>query len=203
MAKKDDKGRWIDPIGNPIPVKYVDKTAKLRDQMIERHVRQALLIYDRLYKFKVNVRADLAKYLDWLATSHGEDALNPGGNYILPGFSGDKRLCIKVHKLIDFDERLHLAKQKIDRCLEKWSEGADDNLKAVVYRAFEVNEKGKLDAKSILHLRTVKIKDKEWQSAMELIADAILISGSKTYFHFQQRDKEGAWKTIRLNLASV
>jgi len=204
MATKDDKGRWIDASGNPVPVKYIDPVEKKRDVLVEKQIRQALLMQERLRKFKFSVLADIAKYLDWLAERNGEQSLSPGGNYQLTGFSGSKRVMIKINKVIEFDERLQLAKQKIDDCLERWSQGANDNLKAVVFDAFKVDRKGNVDTKRILGLRKLKIRDKAWIAAMELITEAVTITGTRSYLMFQVKaDKDAEWETLRLDLAGV
>ncbi len=204
MAKKDDKGRWIDAAGNPVPAKYIGKVEKKRDAMVEKLFRQALLTQERLRKLKELANSDIATYLDWLASQHGEESLNPGGNYELDSFSGDKRVKIKVNKMIEFDERLQLAKQKIDRCLLKWSEGGNANLQVVVCDAFKVDQKGNVDTRRILGLRRLKIKDDEWKAAMDLITEAVTITGSRTYLMFQVRKSPTAeWETVRLDLAGV
>jgi len=204
MAIKDDKNRWIDGAGNPVPPKYIDPIDKKRDALVEKQLRQAFLMQERLRKFKQNVQADIEKYLSWLAEKNGEDALSPGGNYMLTGFSGRKRIQIKINKVIEFDERLQLAKQKIDDCLERWSQGANDNLKAVVFDAFKVDRKGNVDTKRILGLRKLKINDRAWKEAMELITQAVTITGTRSYILFQVRENQDSeWDTLRLDLAGV
>ncbi len=204
MADKDKQGRWTDATGNHIPPKYIDPVEKKRDQLVEKEIRQALLIQERLRKFKKGVLADIGKYLDWLASKHGEESLSPGGNYMLTGFSGNKRLQIKVNKVIEFDERLQLAKKKIDACLERWSKGANDNFKVVVFDAFKVDRKGNVDTKRILGLRKLQINDAEWVAAMELITEAVTITGNRSYLIFQLKaDKDAEWETLRLDLAGV
>jgi hypothetical protein len=204
MARKDDLGRWIDAKGDSIPAKYVDPVAKKRDAMVEKLHRQALKAQEHLRKFKQAVSADIGSYLDWLATTAGEEKLNPGGNYSLDSFSGDLRVTIKVNKVVAFDERLQLAKQKIDRCAKAWSVGANENLQVVVSHAFSTDKKGNVDTSRILGLRNWKIKDPEWQAAMDLITEAITITGTREYLLFQTKPAPDAeWKTIRLDLAGV
>jgi hypothetical protein len=123
---------------------------------------------------------------------------------MLTGFSGRKRIQIKINKVIEFDERLQLAKQKIDDCLERWSQGANDNLKAVVFDAFKVDRKGNVDTKRILGLRKLKINDRAWKEAMELITQAVTITGTRSYILFQVRENQDSeWDTLRLDLAGV
>lgn len=204
MAKKDAQGRWIDAKGEAIPVKYVDPVAKKRDAMIEKLHREAVRAQEKLAKFKEMVVIEIGKYLDWLAKENGEESLNPGGNYDLDSFSGDRRVKVKVNKVIVFDERLQLAKQKIDNCATRWSKGANENLLVVVANAFAVDKKGNVDTSRILGLRTWKIRDPEWSAAMDLITEAITITGTREYLMFQVKDtRDAEWRTIRLDLAGV
>jgi len=204
MSAKDKNGNWIDAQGNSIPTKYIDPVDKKRDQLVERGIKQAFLLQTRMTKFKAAILADIDKYLGWLAERNGEEALSPGGNYQLTGFSGTKRIQIKVNKVIEFDERLQLAKKKIDACLERWSQGANDNFKVVVFDAFKVDRKGNVDTKRILGLRKLQIRDKKWNEAMDLITEAITITGNRSYLMFMvKEDKDAEWQTIRLDLAGV
>ena len=204
MADKTENGMWIDAAGTQVPPKYIDPVEKKRDAMVEKNFRQAIQMQQRLRKFKEAVLRDINKYLDWLAEQNGEDALSPGGNYKLRNFSGNRRIQLKISKVIDFDERLQLAKQKIDACLEEWSEGANDKLKLVIFDAFKVDRKGNVDTKRILGLRKLKISDPQWKEAMDLIADAITVSGTRQYLLFETREHINApWISIRLDLAGV
>jgi hypothetical protein len=204
MAIKDSKGRWIDSTGVPIPTKYIDKADKRRDALVEKTYSQALKLQQQLKGFKMIVSKNVQNYLDWLASENGEESLNPGGNYTLKTFAGDKQIMIKINKVIEFDERLQLAKQKIDKCLERWSEGGNDNLKVVVFDAFKVDRKGNVDTRRILSLRRLKIKDKYWLAAMDLISEAVSVTGTRRYLMIQFKENaESEWQTLRLDLAGV
>lgn len=202
MAKKDDKGRWINATGDAIPMKYVPPIDRKRDAMIDRLFKRALDVSERLQGLRSEVDIEVAKFLDEAAKEHNL-VPNEGGNYWFTGFSGDKRVEIKVGKLIDFDERLKWAKQKIDQCIEKWSEGANDKLRLVVFDAFKTDQKGRLDTKRILGLRKLEIKDAVWEEAMALISKALVVTGTKTYVNFYRRGPHGEWIGICLDLARV
>jgi hypothetical protein len=204
MAITDKNGNWIDPVGRPVPKKYVQPILRRRDALVEKLHRLAVMEQERLARFKAQVDKDIDDYLAKLAKEHGEESLNEGGNYILTNFSGNRRVQLKIGKFIEFDERLNVAKQKIDRCLEKWGEGGNENLKVIVYDTFKVDQKGRVDTKSILGLRRHQIKDKDWQDAMELISEAVTVVAKKAYLLFQVRpNQDSEWETIRLDLAGV
>ena len=204
MADKDKAGNWIDPTGHPVPVKYIGKVEKQRDVTVEKIFSAGVKLQKEMSKFKVLALGDVDKYLDWLASENGIEALNKGGNYELANFSANRKVYIKVNKTIELDERLQLAKTLIDECLVSWSKNADQNLKAVVMHAFRVDTKGRVNIRAILSLLKLNIKDAQWAKAMELIKQAITVIGSKQYIFLQMRPNPRAeWQTIRLDLAGV
>lgn len=202
MANRDGKGNWVTADGNTVPPKFVSKSDKARDLMIEKIIARAQVLHQQIAAFDGFVDQEINKFMDGAAKDAGITR-NPGGNQVFTGFSGDKKVEIKVCRFIDFDERLQFAKQKIDNCLGRWSEGGNNNLKAVVGRAFKTNIKGYVDTKLILGLRDLKLEDKEWQEAMELIGKAITITGSKAYKIFSRKDDKGNWRGIPIDISRV
>lgn len=201
MARKNDKGHWINGTGEAIPPKYVAKIDQDRDAMVERLFKAANDVSARLIKLRETVESEVAKFLAKAAAEHNL-VPNKGGNYWFTGFSGDMRVEVKIGKFINFDERLKFAKQKIDNCLERWLEGADDKLKTIVFDAFSTDQKGRIDTKRILGLRKLKFDDREWNEAMDLISKAITITGSKTYVNFYRRTApNGDWQSVCLDMA--
>jgi hypothetical protein len=86
----------------------------------------------------------------------------------------------------------------------RWSEGANDNIRALIDHAFQVNKEGRIDTHRVLGLRRLDIEDADWKRAMDAISDAVRVSGSKTYVRFYQIDAEtGQRAAITLDLANV
>ncbi|WP_337050261.1 DUF3164 family protein, partial [Serratia fonticola] len=73
-----------------------------------------------------------------------------------------------------------MAKDIIDECVMEWSEGANANLRAIIFDAFEVDKAGKLSVSRILSLRRIKIDDPRWLTAMEAISESLQVAVSKT-----------------------
>lgn len=202
MATTDDKGNWIDPTGAPVPKRFVPKVDQARDKMVAKILKAARKLQADLTKFRALVDDETDAFLDGAAKAAKIDR-NAGGNYTFTGFSGTEQVEIKQVAFLSFDERLQLAKQQIDECLERWSVGGDKNLRAVVFDAFKVDKKGNLDHKRILSLRRLKIADKQWQKAMELIGEAVQTDARRAYIQIRERDQGGTWKTVRLDLAAT
>ena len=149
-------------------------------------------------QLKEKIDMDMDRFLESVAAEYGE---NWKGNALLRNFDQSKEVQVKYGQTIGFDERLQIAKQLIDKCIEKWSEGSDMKIRMLVNQAFKVDKKGQLDSKMILSLRQVKINDKDWKQAMELIADSVKIENRRKYFIFKRKDVNGDWQTISLNFS--
>jgi hypothetical protein len=204
MAKKDANGNWLAADGNSVPQRFVPKQDKARDAMVEKIVARARKLNQQIAAFDGWVDQEIGKFMDGAAKEAGITR-NPGGNQIFTSFSGDQRVEVKVCKFIDFDEKLQFAKQKIDNCLSRWSEGAKEKeaLRGVIARAFKQTRKGYLDTKMVLGLRGYQVKDQEWQEAMELISQAVTITGSKAYKMFSRRDEKGNWRGIPIDISRI
>lgn len=122
----------------------------------------------------------------------------------LRSYDGALEMQIAVSKSISFGVELQAAKELVDKCVERWSEGASDNIVALVQHAFQTNKEGRIDTGRVLGLRKLDIDEDDWKAAMDAISDAIRVTGSKTYVRFYQRDPEtGETNPIPLNIAKA
>jgi hypothetical protein len=51
---------------------------------------------------------------------------------------------------IQFTEEIEAAKALINQCIARWSEGANDNIRAIVDRAFSKDTKGQIKTRLCL-----------------------------------------------------
>ncbi len=201
MALKDKKGRWIDSKGDAIPVKYIDPIEKKRDQLVESLILKAQKLNKQIIKFKKDSLAEIEKYIRDTEKKYGIKVQTKEGNKILSSFSNTEKIMVKVNKCMDFDDRLALAKALIDECIKRWSKGSDDKIKLLIEDAFRVDKQGNIDKERILSLRKIKIKSKDWQKAMEIIADSIRVVGKRTYIIFMTKNDKEIWESIALDIA--
>lgn len=203
MAKIIKEGKhvyWVDGNGQKTPQNRVHEEDKARDKAVSRLVNRAKKLQAVVAAEKAAMETELLAYLGEAARREGEDWV---GGAKLYSYSMDQSVTIKVAKRWTFDERLQIAKQKIDKCIENWSKGASSKLMAIVNRAFRVDQAGNVDAKQILMLRTIKMDDALWQEAMDLISDSMKLMGTKAYFYFQEADEDGKHKSIVLDFSAL
>jgi hypothetical protein len=203
MAKIIKEGKhtyWVNGEGLKVPAKLVHEEDKLRDKVVSSLVAKAKQLQIIIKQQKELMEAELLRFLGEAAKREDEEWV---GGTTIADYSGTQQATIKVAKRWTFDERLQIAKTKIDKCIELWSGNANSKLLALVNRAFKVDNKGDVDAKQIMGLRTLKIDDELWMEAMELIADSQKVQGTKTYFYFQEADEAGKMQTIVLDFSAL
>ena len=203
MAKQIKEGKhtyWVDGAGMKVPVKLVHDEDKQRDKVVSGLLQRAKQLALIVKREKELMEAELLAFLGDAAKREGEEWT--GGTAIMD-FSATQQVVIRVAKRWTFDERLQIAKTKIDKCIENWSGNANSKLVALVNRAFKVDQKGDVDAKQIIGLRTLKIDDELWKEAMELIADSQKVQGTKTYFYFQEAGDDDKMQTVTLDFSAM
>ncbi|WP_134984339.1 DUF3164 family protein, partial [Aeromonas hydrophila] len=102
-----------------------------------------------------------------------------------------------------FDERIQAAKALIDQCIERWSDGASSEIRALVDHAFRVSKSGHIDVNQVLSLRQLNIDDPDWLLAMQAAVDAIQVTGTSQYLRLYERDAHGRYIQMSLDLAKV
>ncbi len=199
----DGKNYWKDANGALKPDELVKPIDKERDKLVRSFVALAEEHSMAMKRFKRMVFDDVGAFISLSAEKYGVRIGGAKGNVTLFTYDGSYKMQLAVQEHIRFDERIHAAKALIDECLHDWSEGAKPELKALIDNAFEVDKEGNLSTAKILSLRRVEIADKRWNQAMEAISDSVQVVGSKDYIRFYQRDADGKYQPISLDMASV
>ena len=161
-------------------------------------------LHTELAEFKQVALRQAGDFLDLLAQEYEVSRGGKKGNVTFRSYDGTLEMQVAVGESLSFGPELQNAKALIDSCIERWSEGTNDNIKALVDHAFQVNKTGRIDTQRVLGLRRLNIEDAEWKRAMDAIGDALRVHDSTTYLRFYRRDPEsGARRAIPLDLAAV
>lgn len=203
MAIKEKRGKityWIDGEGASWPLKAVSKKDQKRDALVESLVADAVKLRMIISQMKQSMLAQVREYLDSVADDYGEKWQ---GNARIRNFSHTMEVEINIAKLLTFDETLHVAKVKIDKCITAWAEGSRTEIVALVNQAFQVNQKGQMDVKALLKLPRIQSKNPDWLEAMELIKNSVTVQSTKQYMNFRVKREDGSWETVVLNFSAV
>lgn len=196
------KKYMMDAKGALMPLALVDAAVKLEDEMVRKIIHHAKELSGRVTRFKGHTYDDICSLQALLAQEYGAPAGGKKGNITLGTYDGTQKVQVKVADLIELGPQLQEAKKLVDACLSEWSEGSRDEIIAIVNRAFQVDKAGTVNRSELFMLLRVAIEDERWQRAMDAIRASIRIIGSKTYFHFFERDSsDGEWASITISIA--
>ena len=200
-ASKPVKERTLtDAQGREIPVKVLHTEIVEKDAAVKKAMDCAIKLQERIISDKQKLIQTIEKYLNDAARRNN---LEWKGNALLISFDEKYRVEMRFREKIQFGIELQLAKQKIDECIKAWSADSNDNLKAIINDAFQLDKHGQLARYRIFALRRFKIKDPVWKEAMELIDKAILVTSTKQYISFAVRDEAGNYNRIVLNFSAL
>ena len=184
--------------GHLVPEHQVREHDKLRDQVAGDLAKQAVAISEALGAFK-------AKALGAISAEKYQVKLGgKKGNVSIVTYDGRYKIERAMAERITFTEEILAAKELIDQCIRKWSEGADQHLRILVDRAFRANRQGQIKTGDVLSLLRVEIDDPDWQRAMEALKDSIQVNGTAVYIRVYQRvGNTDRYEPISLDIAKV
>ena len=190
--------------GSLVPMSKVKAQHLLEDEMVRRLAQGAMSLNEALAAFKQAALEQAGSFMDLLAQQYDTRRGGKEGNVTFRTFDGRLEMQVSVAKSLSFGPELQQAKHLIDGCIERWSEGANDNIRVLVNDAFQVNKQGRIDTQRVLGLRRLSIDDADWRRAMDAIADALRVHSTKTYLRFYAVDPgTGAKRAIPLDLAAL
>ncbi|MGL5814935.1 MAG: DUF3164 family protein [Aeromonas sp.] len=194
--RQNAQGHWV-------PENLIAPADKLRDEVVMAIIAAAREQRSLLAAFKIDAMQQIADFVDLSAEQYGVAWGGTKGNVTLLSFDGRYKLIRAVGEHRKFDERIQAAKTLIDQCIARWSDGADAKLRALVDHAFRVSKAGHIDVNQVLSLRQLNIEDADWEQAMQAIADAIQVTGTSQYLRLYERDGQGRYVQMSLDLAKL
>lgn len=179
-----------DGFGRLVPKENVKEIDKLRDDLVREISDRAKQLQADMIKFKQDVYSQVSAFLELSAKEYGRSYGGKKGNVKLSSFDHSRMIQVQISEDLTFDERLDIAKDLIDQCLDRWTIEGKKEIRAIVEEDFAVNRKGRFNVGRILGLRRHAFDDPDWKQAMELISDSLQVTGSKSYFRAYERTGE-------------
>ncbi|CAN5436830.1 DUF3164 family protein [soil metagenome] len=195
-------GYWEDANGALIPVSKIKPIDKDRDAVVTQLCEEAKKQSAALLGFKLNAMQAVQDFIDRSLAEYDVVYGGKKGNVTLVNFVGRYKIVRSMQPTLVFDERLQAAKELIGDCIQGWSKGSNVNLKALINDAFQVDQQGKISTARVLGLRRHDIREEKWLAAMQAIADSTKVASTKQYIRFYERDAEGAYQPILLDVAA-
>lgn len=197
-------GYMQDSRGRLVPEDQVREQDKLRNQVVLDLISQAQEINRALKCFKQTALSDIADVIQIAADRWDVDLGGKKGNISLSSFDGQYRVQRVYAERISFTEELEAAKELFGRCLDRWTEDADTNVRALIDRAFRPNKAGQIRTAELLGLLRLEIDDPEWKQACDALKQSISVDGSTVYIRVYERvGGSDNYRHIPLDLAGV
>ncbi|BAU38288.1 hypothetical protein APT_01206 [Acetobacter pasteurianus NBRC 101655] len=197
-------GFMQDSRGRLVPEANVRPSDKLQDELVRRLHREAEPVRQFMMDFKRLCFAEIHAFLDLVAEQYSTKLGSDKGNVTLTSYDGTLRVTVAVGNVISFGPEIQAAQTLIHSCLNRWSEGANANLKAVVLDAFDVDKQGSMNVGKILALRRLEIDDEEWQRGMQAISDSVRVDVTKDYVRLHRRPSPDAkWELVTFDLSKL
>lgn len=197
-------GFMQDSQGRLIPVDLVKDIDRARDDLVREIVSKAKEVSRQVATFKAGAMADIEAFVDLSGEKYGLQLGGKKGNITLTSYDGRYKIIRAVSEYIVFDERLQVAKQLIDECINEWSNGSRSEIRALVGHAFKTDAEGKVSTARIMGLKRLDIRDEKWQRAMSAIGDSMQVAGSKSYVRIYERvGNSEQYRQIPLDAAAL
>lgn len=197
-------GFVMNAAGHMVPEHQVRPHDKLRDQVAGDLSQEAIELSAALEAFKKKALADIADLIRISAENYGVTLGGEKGNVSIFTYDGQYKIERNYADRITFTDEVLAAKELIDTCIHKWSDGANPHLRVLVDRAFSAGRNGQIKTSDILGLLRLEIDDDDWRAAMVALKDAIQVNGKAVYIRVYKRvGSAGRYEPISLNIAVV
>lgn len=192
--------------GDDVAVDLIPEWDLKRHRVVESIFDKIEKLHDEMERVSAEINAEIDKYLAGVVRKAKAGKEEIRGNLDLSNYSQTKQVKIVVNDFFSFDERLNLAKLKIDSCIKRWSEGENSAnaryMKTIVSEAFNVDKKGAISKTQLFRLLKVNIADREWVDAQKLIRDSMSLVESKKYKNFRVKQPGRKWESLNLNFST-
>lgn len=199
------EGYLKDGKGNLVAIANIKQTDLIKDEFVRKAVKCAEDMQAQLAEFKSALMAEADDFIELLAQEHGVNLGGKKGNVTLRTFDSQLKVTLQTQERIELGPELTLAKQLIDQCLDEWTEGGNQNIKAIVSKTFNTDKQGSLNPQRILALRKLEISDDsgKWTKAMNIIAESVGVVDSCRFIRFYKQDDKGIEQAISLDIAKL
>lgn len=200
----EGKYHMRDAKGALVPLTMVKPQDQLQDEVVRKIMGYAIALSDQVARFKQHTFEDIGGFEALLAQEYDATLGGAKGNKTLMSYDGLFKVTVQVADNIVFGPELQIAKSLVDECLNEWSEGARDEIRAIVTRAFNTDKEGQINRSEIFMLLRLEIEDPRWLRAMKAIRDAMRVVGSKTYVRCYMRTAfDAPWQPVSIDLAKA
>lgn len=202
--QKSNMEFWFDEAGTRIPYNRTTTLERRMETKSGKLLREAKKLNKALTEYKELIRKESIELFEAFMEEK-EVKGERKGNFTWFNFDRSVKIEVNVSERITFDDlTITAAREKLDSFIEANVNGKVDFVKEMVNDAFKTS-RGQLDSKKVMSLMKyrTKIKDELFQTALNLIEQAIRRPDSKIYYRISELDAEGKYQAIELNMSNI
>lgn len=203
-------GRMENGNGDLVLVKNVHDTDLIYDDLVLSIAVIWKSLAGKIERFKGYNFRDVSTVLSLLEEKF--DVKRGGGEGNMTFFTFDRKfkLQIAIQKKIDFGPELQMAEKKLLEALDTMAanltngnESADAaDMRTIVTSSFKLVD-GKIRVSEVLRLRNNKINSALWNEGIDIIDEAIIVVAKKKQIRLYERNDQGAYVAIPLDIAAI
>lgn len=204
MSKK-----WIDHDGLEIPSRLITSLDKLKERKSNQLLKRAKKIAKDLQEYKELYEEVSKEILEKSANERGLSLAKHKGNFTWYNFDKSVRHETDMQSRIVFDDLLiHSAEEKILEYLRLGLNGASNPLvREMSLEAFK-RRNGQIDPKECIKLLSYKSKipkkgNELFHDGLEDLQNGMTRVYTKLYHRIAERQPNGEYETIQLNLSAI
>lgn len=198
------QGYLRNAVGHLVPKELISEIDLTRDELVREIISRAEKTQKDMQDFKMKSLADLMAFVELSAEKYHVKMGGLKGNISFVSFDGQYKIQIAVAERVVFDERIHAAKEIIDQCIHRWTEGTGAEIRALVEHAFQTDKEGNISLSRILGLTQLKIEDELWKKGIDALRDSMQVAGTNTYMRLYKRTgPNGKYEQISLDMAAI
>ncbi len=197
------EGYLKNSLGHLVPLPLVSEIDKLRNELVMEIIAKVADLRELLAGFKADTFGEIQAFAELSAEKYDVKLGGIKGNITLCSFDGRYQIKVSQAEIKIFDERLQAAKKLVDDCIRRWAEGSRVEIIALVEHAFQTDQEGKISLGRIYTLLQYDIQDAQWQLAMQALRDSMQVVGTKAYLRIYERNAEGKFDQLALDIAGV
>ena len=195
---------WKDETGMEIPYNRITPLERMKEKSAQNILVSAVKLNKNLTEFKAMIWKLCDDVFTQAMSQNGTQKATKG-NFTWYNFDRSIKIEVSISDRIQFDDlNIKSAKALFDEFLNDSIDPKIEFVKELVNDAFSTSHNN-LDPKKVMSLLKYrsKISDPRYQEAIRLIEEGIRRPDSKVYFRIWQKDGEGKYENIDLNLSSI
>lgn len=176
---------------------------KVKYDIVNNALMEGRIIEVALNTFHGKTKADLETFRDMMK-EYGELKGNSKGGYSILNADGTGRVRYKFQNLGEYDERSDVAIEHINGFFKRSLKPVDEKMYNLMRGLLERQE-GKLEYSRVAELLKFEDQydDEDWKKGCQLLKESWVNIGTKYYIEMEDRDENGKWRKLNLNLSSI